>query len=291
MKSFLKFIAVTAAVLLGSAILAPILVKFLPFKFEKIFNRLIMISTLAAVVAFVRVTPESLARYGLTREPKMWKLIFAGFLGGVGTLLILTFVKLGFGAAQVSIEKTGMEILLKTAGVFFSAFLIGLIEEYFFRGVIFSTLKDKFGWGLLAALIVTSLFYSAVHFVNVQKPFIPGEPTFYDSLKLIAAPFHSFLNWQEFWRAAIGLFLFGGILNVLYLRSGSLYMSIGLHAGCVFFVKTDRYFVDFINDSPMLWGSAKMYDSLAGWVFIALMGIVLIRLIPVIKKSEGLKSL
>ena len=56
MKKFLKFIGVFGGILLLSAFLAPILYDFFqtfhPYKFERIFNRLVMIGTLVAAVFF-----------------------------------------------------------------------------------------------------------------------------------------------------------------------------------------------------------------------------------------------
>ena len=60
MKGFLKFIAIFASILIIAALLSPILYDFLPFKFERIFNRIVMIGTLLAIVIFVRVKKENL---------------------------------------------------------------------------------------------------------------------------------------------------------------------------------------------------------------------------------------
>ena len=57
------------------------------------------------------------------------------------------------------------------------------------------------------------------------------------------------------------------------LRAGSLYPAMGVHAGCVFFLKLDGKFVEFLhNDSVPFWGSTQIYDGMLGWVFLVLLG-------------------
>lgn len=285
MKSFFKFILIAGTVLLLSALLAPILFDFLPFKFERIFNRLIMVFTLAALFLFVRLTREKLSLYGLNENPKALSHIVTGFAGGFITLSLLTVLKIAFGAAVWQPQIAGISIFGALLAALGTAFLIAVIEEFFFRGVVYQSLKQSmvpgtinlYPFAIAAAVLITSLFYALIHFVGEKKLYIGPDPHFKDSLKLMLSPFLSFLSWQTFWQAAVGLFVFGLVLNMLAIRSRSLYMSIGLHAGCVFFVKSDRFFVEFTTNAPFLWGSDLMYDSLTGWLFILGMGFFLTR--------------
>ncbi len=280
MKSFLKFIVIFCSIMLLSCLLAPILFKILPFKFEKIFNRLVMIFSLASIAVFVRVDFSKLASYGLRKEPGIPNQLFLGFAVGAGILTVLTFIKIAANAAYWDLQPFSAEWILKPLTVLFSAFLIGLIEEVFFRGFLFNTFTDKWKWNTVLAVIAVSLFYSIIHFVSVKKPYIGPDPGFSDSLKLLVAPLASFGQWQELWRAAVGLFIFGVVLNMLVLKTRSLFVSIGLHAGCVFFVKIDGFFVEFVNDHALLWGSGKMYDSISGWIFLVLIGGILMAFAP-----------
>lgn len=265
MKSILKFFLVFAGVLLLSAFLAPILHDFLPFKFGRIFNRLVMIFTLAAIVIFVRIRKDDLLSSGLIGRKDSLYLFNVCFIAGFGILLILMAVEVMFGvAAWKFADVTVMAWVLAVIKAFFTGLLIGVIEETFFRGFIYAKLKKAFG-GILPAVIITSIFYSLIHFISGKKPFIGPDPVFKDSLLLMAAPFESLLHWRDYWTGAAGLFIFGIVLNFLYLRTRSLYSCIGLHAGCVFFIKLDGLFADSLSAGNLFWGTAKMYDGIAGW--------------------------
>lgn len=276
MKSFLKFLAITFGILLLSSILAPILVDFLPFKFEKIFNRLIMIFTLAAVAIFVRLDLKKVRDYGLRWGNESLQQLWLGFGGGILLLVLVTLAKMSAKMAYWDVSDFSIGVwIYKYAIILLTAFFIGALEEFFFRGMVYKSLTENAKWRMFWAVFLTSLFYSLLHFVNVQKPYIGENPQFFDSLRLIAAPFRSFLNWQEYWRAAIGLFIFGIVLNLAAIQTRALWMSIGLHAGCVFFIKIDGSYVEILNDSPLIWGSGKMYDGLVGWIGLGLLGIFL----------------
>ncbi len=279
MKPLVKFILVFTGILLIASILAPILFDFLPYKFERIFNRIVMIASLLAVAIFVRINAATLAGYGLLwKKSESLKLFGLGFFAGLATLTLLAVLKIFCGVAVWSPEQVGIgAILLKMLGVFGAAVLIGVIEEFFFRGFVLDSLAKIFRGRLFWAVIVTSIFYSLIHFIGEKKPFIGPDPNFMDSLKLIVTPLKSLLELPVYWRGAVGLFLFGIALFLALKRTGSLYPSIGLHAGCVFFVKLDGLFVDFSNDHPFLWGSAKMYDGLAGWIFLTILSLAVLK--------------
>jgi len=272
MRSLVKFLTIFTSILVVSALLAPFLFDILPFKFERIFNRLIMIFSLVAIVIFVRFRKETFKNYGLVWRHDSFRLLLTGLGAGVVTLVLLAGLKLALGKAVMSIAERS---LLAWGGIgiklLMTGLLIGVIEEFFFRGFIFSNLRKRFGWNIVLSVIVTSVFYSLIHFISKSKPFIGPDPTVLDSFRLMAAPFSSLLEWHSFWPAAVGLFLFGVILNDLVIRSGSLYPSIGLHAGCVLFIKMDGLLIDYSRADVFLFASDKMYDGVLGWVFLIVM--------------------
>lgn len=286
MKSFFKFVLIAAVILLLSAFLAPILFKFLPFKFEKIFNRLIMIFTLTAVFLFVKIRVPSLEKYGLVWKPESLGFLIRAFWLGFLVLAVMSGIKIGLGASALSIRQLSVlgwawDIL----EAFGAALLIGCIEEFFFRGFIYLSIKDKLKQSTLIALLATNIFYALLHFVSDKNPFIGPEPTFFDSLKLMWAPFMSFADVRSIWPGVVGLFIFGMILSGFFLRTRSLYASIGLHAGCVFFVKMDGYFVDNLSNS-WVFGSSKSYDGLVPWCFLLMIWIISAKVLRIPQKTD-----
>jgi membrane protease YdiL (CAAX protease family) len=274
MKGFLKFIAVFFGILLISAVLAPFLYTLLPYKFERIFNRLVMIFSLAALWFFLIGKKFSAKDYGLQwAGPDSRFYLAAGFLTGLSVLAVFSLVKVGVGQADW-LRPEGVELLAKLLSALGAGFLIAFIEEFFFRGFIYRTLC-KWRWPLVLSVIATSAFYAIIHFVSFEKPFVDSTPSIVDGLRLVAAPFLSLLQFSRYWPEALGLFLFGIVLNHAAIKSGSLYPSIGLHAGCVLYVKADSLFLTFFEKERIIYASGKFYDGLVGWAFLILMGVVL----------------
>ncbi|MBU3759866.1 MAG: CPBP family intramembrane metalloprotease [Candidatus Omnitrophica bacterium] len=277
MKSFLKILGLMLGILLLSAFLAPILFQFLPFKFERILNRLIMIFTLAAAVWAVAARRFSFPLEGLRWKGFGWRGFLSAFAAGFLTLISVSAVKslLGMVSFDLSLRDPWAwteRILMSLA----SALVIGVIEELFFRGFIFSSLRKNRKVSFLAALILTNIFYSLIHFTGGKKVFIGPDPDFADSLKVLSAPLLNLMDWQAVLPGAVGLFLFGIILSILFARTGSLYPCIGLHAGCVFFLKMDGVLIRHEDRLPAwVFGSGQNYDGLIGWAAIILLGILL----------------
>ncbi len=286
MKKILKFFGRLGAIFLLSAVLAPLLFPHLPFKFERIFNRLVMIFTLTAVLLFVRVRREDLPRFGIAWDSRGPAQFLTAFLFSTAVLsgLLLFFVQVRY-AAWAPHSFSAAVWVGKFALALGTALLVGILEEFFFRGFIFQTVNGLFKQdfrkapfslpALGASALLTNIFYSLLHFTSSNKPFIGPSPTFRDSLRLICAPFQSYGHWETLWPAALGLFLFGLVLTYLVLRSGTLYPAIGLHAGCIFFIKLEGSFADFTNTPALLLGSAKLYDGVIGWGVLILIGFIL----------------
>lgn len=270
LKTFLKFLFIVFFILFSSSLLAPWLFTFLPYKFERIFNRLVMIQTLAAIFIFVRIKHLDLKRYGLAFNPARLKQFFLSFGLTVSVLLSIEILRFWAGIAAWGPDSTNyLEGAFRIFLIFFAAVLIGFIEEFFFRGFIFTSLRERIP--LWMSFIVTSIFYSLIHFMSRRNPFIGPHPNFMDSLKLALAPLGSFLEIGSFWQHAFGLFIFGLVLNWLFWRTQSLYPSMGFHAGGVFFIKVDGFFVDLHRDS-VLWGTQEWVDGIGVWFFIVFLG-------------------
>lgn len=280
MKGFIRFVVIFGSILLLSAFLAPFLYDFLPFKFERIFNRLVMIGTLLAIAIFVRIKKETLCRFGLLWGRRSLPLLMTGFLAGILTLLLTSALNVVLDNARFVIPSLSlMDWVSKVSLALATGLLIGVIEEFFFRGFIFRFLLQSFKNRVLMAVFVTCVFYSLIHFIGMKKIFIGPDPDFIDGLKLIGAPLMSLAEWPRFWPEAVGLFLFGFALNGAVYKSGSLYPSIGLHAGCVFFIRLDDLFIKFQGERTMLWGSKLVYDGVIGWVFLVLLACILYRVL------------
>lgn len=111
-----------------------------------------------------------------------------------------------------------------------SSLLVGVIEEGFFRVVVFGGLREQIG--LWAAAIGSSLFYAYVHFLTSDRSYAwqGFDPLFgFGYLGRIFAN----LAQPGVTIGVVGLFLIGLTLCFAYHRLGSIWLCVGLHAGWV----------------------------------------------------------
>jgi len=292
MKGFLKFVAIFSGIFLLSAALAPLVYDFFqtfhPYKFERIFQRIVMILSLVAVACFVRVKKETLVSYGLVWKPQSPGLFGKGFVAGVLVLGIVGIFWVVSGQAVFAPESfSWSQWIVKFSLALATGLLIGCMEEFFFRGFIFRSLMYLTKSRVFLSVLVTTLFYALIHFIGIKRIFVDSSPNFIDGLRLIGAPFLSLAQWPTFWPAALGLFFFGLALNGAAYRSGSLYPAIGFHTGCVFWVKMDDSFLQYHAGRSFFWGSKILYDGFLAWCLLGAMALVFWTLMKSPDTSKG----
>src|ERR1043166_9559297 len=99
MKRAALFLLSFALVLVIAVFLAPFLHHFLPYKFERIFNRIVMISTLICAAVFVRIRRDSLVQYGLLWNDSSLKMLAAAFFCPLIVLSLYVAIQTFFGEA------------------------------------------------------------------------------------------------------------------------------------------------------------------------------------------------
>jgi membrane protease YdiL (CAAX protease family) len=245
--------------------------------FARVFNRAFMISGILLFIAGRRYLIPTEIKPLLVVEPSVASRAFL-----IGWVLALTSVALllaAMTAAEVYRPFFRMSLgasLGHIAGALASGAFIGFMEEVFFRGLLFFGLLQH--GPPLRAYLLANAFYSALHFVK------PGEDYFLDRLELTAGFRHLLTTFEPFLEPAtllpgfIGLFLLGVVLSYALVRTGDLYLSIGLHAGWIFGIKSVRVFGNYSRrDLGWLFGATdpKFVSGVAAWIGILLVGLAI----------------
>ena len=240
------------------------------FPFSRIFNRTFMFSGIVLFFLCRRLLRiGNLSQLGFVSLRQGSGDLLRGWSLAVGSLAALL---LAMSLAQV-FEPYFRLSLARSLSRSFSALLSGVfagsLEEIFFRGILFKGLLQS--GNLFRAFVLSSLFYSALHFVK------PGEAYFVDGVEPLAGFRHLFFTFTPFSEpldilpGMFGLFLLGIVLSYAFFRTGNLYLSIGLHAGWIFGLKSVRVFGDYTRDDlGWLFGSTdpKIVSGVAAWIGI-----------------------
>ena len=155
--------------------------------------------------------------------------------------------------------------MTKTLTYGVGALLVAMIEETLFRGVLFNALRKKGRW--VRAALVSSLMFSLIHFAKPIPPFGTVYGEWDSAVRLIPYMFNVQGELYHVFPYALTLFMLGMVLAVAYQKSGSIYLSVGLHMGWVWAVRVPDVFLARVQRVFPLWFSpgdalAKSYAAL-----------------------------
>jgi membrane protease YdiL (CAAX protease family) len=187
---------------------------------------------------------------------------------GFISLLIGAMLNLALDSRSLNTGHTLPAILGRVANAALTAGTVAIMEELFFRGAIFGALRKSFDWHF--ALFLSSAIYAMVHFLERSRPV--ENLTWISGLVSLGQMLRGFFDLSRLVPAFFSLFLVGWILGLAYQRTGSLYVSIGLHAGWIFWLKSYAFLTrKEPGANEWLWGSGKLID---GWIALLLLAMV-----------------
>jgi hypothetical protein len=199
--------------------------------------------------------------YGLPR-PAFLRQAGAGFALGLATMLPMTLAMMALG---IFVPRAGIDAaaLLEALAVgSLVGLAVALVEETFFRGLMYRAVSRESGhW---AAAWLTTLVYAAIHFFARTK--IPAAEVAWDSgFRLLGGVLTHFANPLPVLDSFATLLLVGLLLAGVRRRTGAIAACIGLHAGWVSVIKAtkDLTVVDWQAAASFLVGP---FDGYTGWL-------------------------
>lgn len=289
-----------AALLVGSfglaAALAPLVFRVVTatvapgMPFSRAFDRTALVMAVVLLWLLRR-------RISLARVVQAWR---GRRLAGVTRSAALGFVLSAAPAVAVlavAVPASGLPWAGRTTGAalgvalasLLPALLIGLVEESFFRAVVFQGLATEFP--LAVAVPLASTFYAVIHFLQPPAGFVPTLSAFegFRYLQLVAARPLS----PDLFPAVLGLVLVGATLCLTLRRGDSLSLCIGLHAGWIVAFKVAILLTSL---PPRLSGGGSMAKRslLLGcpWIWLAVGGTAAVALLaaPAVTRLERRQS-
>jgi membrane protease YdiL (CAAX protease family) len=240
---------------------------------HRVMSRLAQIFILFGIWPLLRrlrlVDSEALG-YGVS-GPVLRRAVGWGWVQGVAILLALVLALL---ALEIRVPDPNLAdwstILGKVAQALIGGLLIGVLEETFFRGALYTAIRRR--EGLASALVWSSLLYAVLHFM---KPGALPEGMAFDgagSLWMFTQVFVDVFQWKHL-DSLVALFVVGLFLALVRERTGHIGWCIGLHAGWVFVFQTTRRVTDG-NESSGLAFLVGGYDGTIGWLAALWIGLL-----------------
>jgi len=231
--------------------------------FHRVLWRCVMICVMLSLYPAFRISNiRRAADIGLTADERKWKLLTMG--AGLGitsmTLFYLPGVLLHVFDWKIQDDPyyaVASELLISTIG----CFLIGVIEEIFFRGFLNTLLLRLLRF--TGMLLVGSAIYALTHFIKPSDP--PDINTWHAGLRTFPLIFDR--TGSFFVQQALTLFGIGIALTLLFHYTKSLYMLMGLHSGWVWIQMMFNQFTE--NNRSLFW----LYGR-SEWISKSWMGVI-----------------
>jgi membrane protease YdiL (CAAX protease family) len=235
--------------------------------FRRVVDRSLLILALLAIWPLIKsLQIRSASEIGLRAfSPRD---VERGFV--FGSLLLLTAATAAIlsGAAHWDAAFTPRANLLTSA--LLPAVTVPILEEILFRGAIFTSLRKTSN--TTAALWISAAIYAIVHFF--ARPENPSHVQWNSGFTILAGMLAGFADLHTVIPGFLTLTLLGVLLALAYLKTGALYLSMGIHAALIFWIKI---FNAATNPAPTanlwFWGTDRLID---GWFTFLLLAIATI---------------
>jgi membrane protease YdiL (CAAX protease family) len=275
-------VAVVAAALIAPWVGTLVDVLGFRFPFPRIFDRVVMVAL--AVVMIRSARPLKLGarlKAGFANPVVNLGRIVRGFaiaVAAVTALWIAATVISGSSAAGL------FKLLTHLPGTLAAAMLIAIIEEAFFRAVLLGGMRDDFG--SRPALILSAAVYALAHLVRAPARFQLHGIHPLAGFEVLGASFGQFSDPAALLPPFIGLFLLGLVLGEAFLLTGTVYFSLGMHAGFVVGAKSWR-FAAAAGSSLPIWLVGDTRPPLIGGAGAWIIALMLLLLIKPLSRTTG----
>lgn len=239
------------------------------YNFGKVMRRILMLSALIVFIVFRRsLRFGALISSGMKRRPGFFRQFLFGLALAGLSMLIYYAIGLSSGAWMMYMDNDSAGVIIRhTVKCLLTGCLIGIIEEILFRGFVLQSFLESMSQP--AAVCVCSLVYSMLHFFQADVFVTTGFQPFVGFTAMAQFFKPLFLHFTKHLPAIVGLFLVGVVLSYAFIKTKSLYLSIGLHSGWVFMMKADGIFLVRIREKfGWFFGDSQLVTGVLIWIFL-----------------------
>lgn len=202
--------------------------RWLDAGFAKVADRATLIAALALLIPlFKSLRIRSASELGLQRNPNGFRHFIVAYVTAAGLMAALGWVLLRMGVYQLKQPTPWSELMFPAI----SGVAVAFLEEWIFRGAFFGTFRQSMKpWSALAAV---SALFAIVHFIQPRERPELDVVHWWSGFALLPHRFESFAEPGLLFGGFVTLFCFGWVCGWATLRTQSLWMGMGFHAGMV----------------------------------------------------------
>jgi uncharacterized protein len=270
----LFFLYLLACLILATLLTPPLMATgWIEIEPHRVMGRLAQVLILLGLWPFLRL--QGLANREALGLGPGWPVVKRTIVDGWG-LGVLILLVLAIALLELEIRlpdptpESWTRIAARVVQALIGGLLIGLLEETFFRGALYSAIRRRDG--VRSAMVWSAALYAVLHFM---KPGALPESMAFDATGALWMFTHVFIDlfqWQNL-DSLVALFVVGLFLALVRERTGHIGWCIGLHAGWVLVIQVNRRLTDGNDDSPLSFLVGD-YDGTIGWLAALWIGLL-----------------
>jgi len=234
--------------------------------FARFFNRAVLVAAAVLLWPFARwMGLKGWTELGLAPNSKRGLHLGLGLAIGLSGLWLAAAARFGLGRATYNEHFSALDL----AGAALTAATVALIEESLFRGALLGLLRRSLRWP--TALATLSALFAALHFLKPPPGVSVPAVDWLSGFRLFPSLFWQYGDPRLVSGGLLTLFLVGVALGYTVVKTRSLYMAIGLHAGWVAGLRSFRVLTHGAGEPTFWFGQ----DPLTGLVPVLLMVVTL----------------
>lgn len=209
--------------------------------FEKVASRSLLLTLLIGLFVFFRLLNlrswQSLGYQGTYST--FLRQIARGLSFGIVTMAVVTTSIVLLGVRYWQYDESGIEIVAIIIKALFQGLLIAFIEETLFRGALIQYKPEKKSdrrHSLHLLVVSSALIYATLHFIKSETHIGPDELTWYSGFSYLSGAMYK-LSDLSFIGSFLTLIMVGMFLGYLRVRTGSIALGIGVHAGWIMIIQ------------------------------------------------------
>lgn len=248
-KTLRAFFVYLVGVVVGGALLAPwlwylgqylvesgILPQLKPFGFAKYLNRSVLLMVIVGLWPFLRqVGMVDRKDFGIEDNPSWNRDLLIGCV--VAFVILLACGGLGL-TLDYRKWANGLPRFTSIMAAIMAALVVSPLEEGLFRGVLLGSLSRRFKLGL--AIAIQAAVFASLHFLKPAAAYkkFAGEVQPWTGFELLPHFLSGFSQPTKLVAGWLTLFAVGVVLADLKVRTRSLWLPIGVHAGWILGIKS-----------------------------------------------------
>lgn len=291
MKTFAAILGYLAFVFGGGALVAPWIHYALQdsppslglsgMPFHLVVSRSLFGMALFGLYGFIRLLGAKASDIGLAHPLRNLRWVAFGALAALLMLGLLAGAAVAAGARHWAPPTSLGFHLSMAANILPAALVTAFLVELLFRGAVFGAVEKAASFSF--ALALSSALYAVV--LSLATPANPSKIGWRSGLEMLELMVGGFAENDGILPALVINFALGLLLALFFHRTGTLYASIGLHAGILFFSR----WVAAVTPArpradPWIWGGSDMLD---GWAALGMLAAVLLLVAKFLRISSG----